>query len=146
MNNQGFKFIILISNLIITANLCAAITGNRMISFWLFAQYYQVIWGVIPFCIANFLLDIFTNQYGLENSKRLILGIIVSEIFLALILNASTKTIPILSTPAELYYQSQFDTIAHGLYSGAVATFIAFHINCNIFSRMLFYFNGRYYN
>jgi uncharacterized PurR-regulated membrane protein YhhQ (DUF165 family) len=144
MNSLGFKFIILLSSLIITANLCAAITENKMINFYLFTEDYQILWGVIPFCIANFLLDVFTNQYGLENSKRLILGIILSEIFLALVLGISVKTKPISNTIAELYYQNQLNTVSRGLYSGAIATFIAFYINCNIFSKMLFYFNGKY--
>lgn len=143
MNKSEFKFIILLSSIIVTANLCAAITGNKIINFWGFERYYKVLWGVIPFCFANFLLDVFTNQYGLERSKQLILRIIMSEIFLGIVLSSYVKTLTI-PTVVNLYYQNQFDIIIRGVFSGAVATFVAFNINCNIFSRMLSLFNGKY--
>ncbi len=144
MENKEFKFNILFASVIITANLATAVLGGRTINITFLSQSRSILCGLIPFCFSFMLIDIYTNQYGFENSKKLIKIILLNKVFFALILFFIVMIPPTQMSADEIYYQTLAHGIIRALCAGTVATLVAFYINCHIFSRLLFRFNGKY--
>ncbi len=141
---RDFRLVMIIAGLIITLNLCSGIMGPKVIDLGSMLYHASVTCGVIPFCLAFFLMDIFTNQYGSGYAKQLSVGVAACNLVMAFSLYTLTK-IPAADMSHEIgNYQHQFDPMIRSFLAGTFATLIAFYINCKIFSKLFIYFNGRY--
>lgn len=138
-HNKNFKFIYIVGLLIIAFNVSSPFCGNVTINLGFLTDDGTILLDVIPFCIANFLLDIFTNQYGWQNSKRLIYLIIISRIIVASIL-----WMFIYSTHLKNIDTNYMHLIIKGLFSGVVAGYVSFMLNCYIFSYLYNYSGGKF--
>ena len=123
-----FKYIYLLGLLITVGNISSPFFGNATINLGFISGYGAILLDVIPFCIANFLLDIFTNQYGWQNSRKLVLYIILTRIVMAVIM-----WLMLLVSPIEHFNQDYLSFVVRGLVSGVVAGLIALTLNCYIF-------------
>ena len=139
-----FRLVMIIAGLIITLNLCSGIMGPKVIDLGPMLYHASVTCGVIPFCLAFFLMDVFTNQYGSSYAKQLSVGVAACNLAMALALYGLTK-IPAADMSHETgNYQHQFDPMIRSFLAGTIATLIAFYINCRIFSKLFVYFKGKH--
>src|SRR5947207_393907 len=139
-----FHFMMVIAGLIITFNLCSGIMGPVVISLGTSLHHISVTCGVIPFCLAFFLMDIFTNQYGAAYAKRLSTGVAVCNLAMALTIYFLLK-IPVSNiSPDILFYEHAFAPMIKSFFSGMVAALVAFYVNSIIFSKLFFRFQGKY--
>ena len=51
--------------------------------------------GIIPFCITFLILDVVTNNYGLDNAKKLIFSLIFCEATFSLIIFLTLQFTPV---------------------------------------------------
>lgn len=141
---REFRFVLIIAGLIITLNLCSGIMGPDVINIGTTLHYISVTCGVIPFCLAFFLMDIFTNQYGFSYAKQLSFGIATCNFTMAIALYFLTKIPVSAESHQNLYYQSQFYPMIKAFAIGTIAIMIAFYINSKIFSKLFINFQGKY--
>lgn len=142
MQANNSKFLIVISGLIITANIAAAIMANKILELNVLQYHFSILFGILPFCISVMLLNIFTNQYGTINLKRLIIAVVVCRLFLALGFYIMSNNIAALG----LQYSQldEFNSITHALLAGTVASIIGFFITGIIFNKLYTYYNGKH--
>jgi uncharacterized integral membrane protein (TIGR00697 family) len=140
-----FKFYTLFSMLILTTSVCSSLLGARLISLGNFIPGTNVLsGGILPFCASFVLLDIATNQYGYKHVKKMIMNLLMCKIILALFLFI------IINIPAangfkyEQSYQLVISMALRAFGGSLLGTLVAYYLNCYIFSKLYFSFEGRY--
>ena len=84
--NSELKYINLLAGLILTANICSGMLGPKIIDISFFEFNFSITCGVIPFCIAFFCMDLYTNQYGIKLSKSLSTSIAICNLILGIMI------------------------------------------------------------
>lgn len=143
MNDNNFKYITIISGIIITFNLCSGMLGPKIIDINIFNFHTSVTCGVIPFCIAFFFMDLFTNQYGVKYANQLSTSVAACNLILGILLYLLVK-IPTSHLQNDTMFQNEFAPMIKAFFIGTIATIISFYTNTKIFSKIFIFFKGKH--
>jgi uncharacterized PurR-regulated membrane protein YhhQ (DUF165 family) len=121
--------------LILITNISGAFFGASRINLGIFSNYGSMLTGVIPFCLSFFLFNIYTNQYGISSSKKLVLLITLIRITGIACLFVLIKSHVVTNE----YFQITLLT----LIAGAIASLVALNLNCYVFMQIYNFFDGK---
>jgi uncharacterized integral membrane protein (TIGR00697 family) len=137
-NNSYFKFLPLFSMLLVATKLGAMlfVGRNLIINSVMFPG------GIVPFCTTFVILDIITNNYGLQNARKVIFSLILCEATFSLIIYFTLNVQPT-STANELAYNLVTRPVIRLFFASFCATITAYLLNCYLFSKLYILYSGR---
>ena len=100
--------------------------------------------GIFAFCMIFMLLDIITNNYGYKNARKIILLTLSCETIFALLVFTGLIIIPSSMFKLETSYILIFTSYYDIFIASFIATIIAFTLNCYVFSKLYYSFNGKH--
>ena len=130
-DTKQYKFYALFGMILITTKLISMIFVGRTLLFGNFIMP----GGIIPFCTTFMILDIVTNNYGLEKAKKMILYLLVCEAIFTLMMYITLK-IPTSSLQNETSYSLITNSVTRVYFGSFCATITAYLLNCYIFSKL----------
>jgi len=140
-----FRFYTLFAMLILTTSICSSLLGARLISLGGFIPGTNVLsGGILPFCASFVLLDIATNQYGYKHVKKMIMNLLICKIILALFLFLIINLPVVSEFKYEQSYQIVISLALRAFAGSLLGTFVAYYLNCYIFSKLYLSFDGSY--
>jgi uncharacterized integral membrane protein (TIGR00697 family) len=90
------------------------------------------------------LLDIVTNHYRYENAKRIIIFNGICEAVMAMIMYLTFKFQPIKTFTNETAFLTVLQPAIWIFFASLIATVCSYFLNCYIFSKLYFSFDGKY--
>lgn len=136
---MNYRYNLVIGTLIFITNLLGTLFGYATVNLGFISGDGPMMLCIIPFCVSFFLLDVYTNQYGLDYSKKLIKLIMIVRLILALCIFLLLEFNLI-----NHQYYNYINPVYTGLYAGAIASMIAFNLNCYIFATIYNFFDGKF--
>lgn len=137
--NKDFKYFTLFGMLIVANKLCSMIFAQRIVNVFGIT----LPGGIIPFCIIFMLLDIMTNHYRYENVKKIIYFNAICEFTMAAIIYLTFK-IPTTASSGDQMFVAVLEPAVGIFFASLAATACSYILNCYLFSKLYFSWNGRF--